>query len=37
MGSRGVLQALFAIDLLYDYIEKGTPIPSEISLHRFKN
>ena len=36
MGSRGVLQAPFCARSLYDYIEKGTPIPSEISLHRFK-
>ena len=36
MGSRGVLQAPFCARYLYDYIEKGSPIPSEISLHRFK-
>jgi len=37
MGSRGVLQAPFCAELLYDHIEKGTPIPQEISLNRFKN
>ena len=35
MGSRGVLQAPFCAGLLYDSIEKGTPIPNEISLQRF--
>lgn len=35
MGSRGVLQAPFCARLLYEYIEKETPIPNEISLHRF--
>ena len=37
MGSRGVLQAPFCARSLYEYVEKGTPIPYEISLHRFKN
>tara|TARA_B100000941_G_C28384740_1_gene489358 strand:- start:532 stop:765 length:234 start_codon:yes stop_codon:yes gene_type:complete len=37
MGSRGVLQAPFCARSLYEYVEKGTPIPSEISLHRIKN
>ena len=36
MGSRGVLQAPFCARSIYDFIEKGTPIPSEISLQRFK-
>ncbi len=31
MGSRGVLQASFCARSLYDYVQKGTPIPSEIS------
>ena len=36
MGSRGVLQAPFCAGLLYDHIEKGTPIPQEININRFK-
>jgi len=36
MGSRGVLQAPFSAGLLYDHMEKGTPIPPEIDLNRFK-
>lgn len=36
MGSRGVLQAPFCAELLYEYIEKGTPIPLEINLNRYK-
>ena len=37
MGSRGVLQAPFCAELLYEYIEKGTPIPLEINLNRYKH
>lgn len=37
MGSRGVLQAPFCAELLYDYIENGTLIPQEININRFKN
>ena len=37
MGSRGVLQAPFCAGLLYDHIEKGTPIFQEVNLNRFKN
>ena len=36
MGSRGVLQAPFCAEFLYEYIEKGTPIPLEIDLNRYK-
>jgi hypothetical protein len=36
MGSRGVLQAPFCAGLLYDHIEKGTPILQEININRFK-
>ncbi len=37
MGSRGVLQAPFCAGLLYDHIEKGSTIPHEININRFKN
>jgi glycine/D-amino acid oxidase-like deaminating enzyme len=37
MGSRGVLQAPFCAGLLYDHIEKGTPISKDINLNRFKH
>ena len=37
LGSRGVLQAPFCAELLYDHIENGTLIPKEININRFKH
>ncbi|MEC8239195.1 MAG: FAD-dependent oxidoreductase [Bacteroidota bacterium] len=36
MSSRGLLQVPFCARSIYDYIQKGAPIPSEINLHMFK-
>lgn len=36
MGSRGVIQAPFCSGMLFNHIEKGTPIPQEININRFK-
>ena len=37
MGSRGVLQAPFCAGILLNHVEKGTPIPQEININRFKH
>ncbi|NKI31725.1 NAD(P)/FAD-dependent oxidoreductase [Croceivirga thetidis] len=36
-GSRGVLIAPYASDYLYNFIEKGAQLPSEINIERFKS
>jgi hypothetical protein len=36
MGSRGVLQAPFTANSLFEFIEKGEDIAAEIDINRFK-